>query len=331
MKLISCNSKRKTMGKTHKKTDRRQGGIKRARHSDRRMKIGAIVICATIAIITFVVVGMQLLVPVTEAAVSADNKTRSGNVDVQKNNNSLTASKMDSGKKQNSSEADVNAAEQSSEPDKETKLDEILQSANYPVQLKELAKKNDEAIDFIYEYPEEHSKKHDIDLTAEASQDTVPLLQQWDKRWGYEKYSGNYFAASGCGPTALSMVVLYLTHDAQASPLAVAEYAKEAGYSVDGSGSAWDLMSKGCRHYGVNAKTIKEDEDTFKERLDEGNLIVVNVGPGDFTDNGHFMVITGYDDEGFTINDPNSIIKSNTHWQFERLSSQIRAAWRMFV
>ena len=156
-------------------------------------------------------------------------------------------------------------------------------------------------------------------------------MQQWDKRWGYEKYSGNYFAASGCGPTALSMVVLYLTHDAQASPLAVAEYAKEAGYSVDGSGSAWDLISKGCRHYGVNAKTIKEDEDTFKERLDEGNLIVVNVGPGDFTEKGHFMVITGYDDEGFTINDPNSIIKSNTHWQFERLSSQIRAAWRMFV
>ncbi|MCQ4695838.1 peptidase C39 family protein, partial [Extibacter muris] len=71
-------------------------------------------------------------------------------------------------------------------------------------------KKNDEAIDFIYEYPKEHSIEHDIDLTAEASQDTVPLLQQWDKRWGYEKYSGNYFAASGCGPTALSMVVLYL-------------------------------------------------------------------------------------------------------------------------
>ena len=94
---------------------------------------------------------------------------------MQKNNNSLTASKMDSEKNQNSSEADVNAAEQSSEPDKETKLDEILHSAKYPGQLKELAKKNDEAIDFIYEYPKEHSKEHDIDLTAEASQDTVPL------------------------------------------------------------------------------------------------------------------------------------------------------------
>ena len=318
------------MGKTHKKTHRRQGSIKRARRRDRRMKIGAIVLCAAIIITTFLACGMQLFVPVADAVVSADNKTQSGKVDVQKNNNSLTASKMDSEKKQSSSD-DVNATEQSSEPDKETKLDEILHSAKYPGQLKELAKKNDEAIDFIYEYPKEHSKKHDIDLTAEAAQDTVPLLQQWDERWGYEKYSGNYFAASGCGPTSLSMVVLYLKHDAQASPLAVAEYAKEAGYSVDGSGSAWDLIGKGCRHYGVNAKTIKVDEDTFKERLDDGNLIVVNVGPGDFTDNGHFMVITGYDEEGFTINDPNSIIKSNTHWQFERLHSQIRAAWRMFV
>ena len=106
------------MGKTHKKTHRWQESIERARHSDRRMKIGAIVLCAAIVITIFVAGGMQLLVPVTEAAVSADNKTRSGNVDVQKNNNSLTASKMDSVKRQNSSEDDVNAAEESSEPDR---------------------------------------------------------------------------------------------------------------------------------------------------------------------------------------------------------------------
>ena len=210
-------------------------------------------------------------------------------------------------------------------------LDDIMNSTQYPKQLKDLALKNEEALEFVYDYPAEHVKEHTIDLTEEASMDSVPLFVQWDKRWGYEKYSGNFFAASGCGPTTLSMVVVYLTHNRDASPIAVAKYSKEAGYSVDGSGSSWTIISEGCRHYGVNAKTIREDEDTFKERLDEGNLIVVNVGPGDFTDNGHFMVITGYDDEGFTINDPNSIIKSNTHWQFERLSSQIRAAWRMFV
>lgn len=66
------------MGKTHKKTHRRQGSIKRARHRDRRMKIGAIVLCAAIIITTFLACGMQLLVPVADAVVSADNKTQSG-------------------------------------------------------------------------------------------------------------------------------------------------------------------------------------------------------------------------------------------------------------
>ena len=185
--------------------------------------------------------------------------------------------------------------------------------------------------EFVYDYPAEHVKEHTIDLTEEASMDSVPLFVQWDKRWGYEKYSGNFFAASGCGPTTLSMVVVYLTHNREASPIAVAKYSKEAGYSVDGSGSSWTLISEGCRHYGVKAKTVALDESRMKAELDEGHPIVVNVGPGDFTDTGHFMVITGYDDEGFSINDPNSIEKSGKRWLFKNISSQIRAVWSMYV
>ena len=187
---------------------------------------------------------MQLLVPVADAVVGADNKTQSRDVDVQKNNNSLTASKMDSEKNQNSSEADVNAAEQDSEPDKETKLDEILHSAKYPGQLKELAKKNDEAIDFIYEYPKEHSKEHDIDLTAEPRRIQYLFCSSGIRDGAMKSTVAIILRRVAAGPTALSMVVLYLTHDAQASPLAVAEYAKEAGYSVDGSGSAWNLIAR---------------------------------------------------------------------------------------
>lgn len=210
-------------------------------------------------------------------------------------------------------------------------LDDIMNSTQYPKQLKDLALKNEEALEFVYDYPAEHVKEHTIDLTEEASMDSVPLFVQWDKRWGYEKYSGNFFAASGCGPTTLSMVVVYLTHNREASPIAVAKYSKEAGYSVDGSGSSWTLISEGCRHYGVKAKTVALDESRMKAELDEGHPIVVNVGPGDFTDTGHFMVITGYDDEGFSINDPNSIEKSGKRWLFKNISSQIRAVWSMYV
>ena len=186
-------------------------------------------------------------------------------------------------------------------------LDDIMNSTQYPKQLKDLALKNEEALEFVYDYPAEHVKEHTIDLTEEASMDSVPLFVQWDKRWGYEKYSGNFFAASGCGPTTLSMVVVYLTHNREASPIAVAKYSKEAGYSVDGSGSSWTLISEGCMHYGVKAKAVALDESRMKAELDAGHPIVVNVGPGDFTDTGHFMVITGYDDEGFSINDAFSI------------------------
>ena len=208
---------------------------------------------------------------------------------------------------------------------------DIMNSTQYPKQLKDLALKNEEALEFVYDYPAEHVKEHTIDLTEEASMDSVPLFVQWDKRWGYEKYSGNFFAASGCGPTTLSMVVVYLTHNREASPIAVAKYSKEAGYSVDGSGSSWTLISEGCMHYGVKAKAVALDESRMKAELDEGHPIVVNVGPGDFTDTGHFMVITGYDDEGFSINDPNSIEKSGKRWLFKNISSQIRAVWSMYV
>ena len=55
---------------------------------------------------------------------------------------------------------------------------EIEESDEYPDQLKELAEKNSETIDFVYDYPEMKDKKQTIDLSQEAKTDTVPLLLQ---------------------------------------------------------------------------------------------------------------------------------------------------------
>lgn len=111
---------------------------------------------------------------------------------------------------------------------------------------------------------------------------------------------------TGCGPTNLAMVVLYLTGDKTVTPASVAEYAESAGYSVPGSGSSWTLISEGCEHYGIHAEEVPMDEDRIKAKLDEGCLIIINVGHGDFTDSGHFITIIGYDRDGFIINDSNS-------------------------
>ena len=186
----------------------------------------------------------------------------------------------------------------------EDKLHSIEESDEYPDQLKELAEKNSETIDFVYDYPEMKDKKQTIDLSQEAKTDTVPLLLQWDERWGYMPYSGGLLGYTGCGPTNLAMVVLYLTGDKTVTPASVAEYAESAGYSVPGSGSSWTL--------------------------DEGCLIIINVGPGDFTDSGHFITIIGYDRDGFIINDSNSRTNSKKRWSYEQLSRQMRNLWAMY-
>lgn len=300
------------MDMTHNKCCRHGANLRRRRR--RRGKILRFIIfsCSIIAVAVFVAVGSRMI-------RSGDGRTNK--YDVEAGNNTYDNAVIENSK----------ISEKNKIQNNQSMLDDIMNSTQYPKQLKDLALKNEEALEFVYDYPAEHVKEHTIDLTEEVSMDSVPLFVQWDKRWGYEKYSGNFFAASGCGPTTLSMVVVYLTHDREASPIAVAKYSKEAGYSVDGSGSSWTLISEGCRHYGVKAKAVALDESRMKAELDEGHPIVVNVGPGDFTDTGHFMVITGYDDEGFSINDPNSIEKSGKRWLFKNISSQIRAVWSMYV
>lgn len=209
------------------------------------------------------------------------------------------------------------------------KLACILEDDSYPEQLKEMAGKNSETIDFVYNYPRLKDEVWTVDLTEESQADQVPLLMQWDQRWGYGSYSGGFLGYTGCGPTTLSMVVLYLTDDATVTPAAVAAYAENAGYCVAGSGSSWTLISEGCEHYGLHADEVAMMEDRIKAKLDEGCPIIVNVGPGDFTDSGHYMVITGYDSQGFMINDPNSHTNSEKRWTFDQLNGQVRNLWAM--
>lgn len=304
------------MDRTQYKCCRRGANLRRRRLWHRKIRHSVIFSCSIIAVAVFVIAGNRMI-------RSGDGRTNKNDVEV--------GNTYDNAVIENTKIFENNKIQNNKIQNNQSMLDDIMNSTQYPKQLQDLALKNEEALEFVYDYPAEHVKEHTIDLTEEASMDSVPLLVQWDKRWGYEKYSGNFFAASGCGPTTLSMVVVYLTHNRDASPLAVAKYSKEAGYSVDGSGSSWTLISEGCRHYGVKAKAVALDESRMKAELDEGHPIVVNVGPGDFTDTGHFMVITGYDDEGFSINDPNSIEKSGKRWLFKNISSQIRAVWSMYV
>lgn len=164
-------------------------------------------------------------------------------------------------------------------------------------------------------------------LTRQELRQDFPLFLQWDKRWGYVSYGGSIIGLSGCGPTCMSMVLVSLTGSSDMTPAEVARFSEENGYYVEGSGTSWSLMTDGAYALGLSARELSLDESVMKSSLDSGHPIICSMGPGDFTTQGHFILIYGYDAEGFLVNDPNCISRSSRHWDFETLRGQIKNLW----
>ena len=77
----------------------------------------------------------------------------------------------------------------------------------------------------------------------------------------------------------------------------------------------------------LKSKEMKE----IKEKLEAGYPVICVVGPGDFTDGGHYMVMTDYVDGKIKINDPNSKAKTDKLWSYADIESQIENLWACSV
>ena len=214
--------------------------------------------------------------------------------------------------------------------DSDRAVRQILESAeDYPLSLLELLAKNPEATGFVEAYPT-HKEDTPADTVGRIAAGEIPLLLQWDDQWGYTTYGSDFLAITGCGPTCLSMVAAGLTGDDTVTPHRVAEYAENNGYYVDGAGSTWSLMTEGCRNFGLWSRELPLDESVMRSELEAGAPIVCSMLPGDFTENGHFIVIVGAEPEGFRVNDPNSPARSGKIWSYETLAPQIGNLWAFY-
>ena len=84
---------------------------------------------------------------------------------------------------------------------------------------------------------------------------------QWDSRWGYEEYGSSVIGITGCGPTCLSMVVIGLVGDTDATPKSIADFATENGYYVVGTGTKWSLMTAVADEYNLTCTQLKNNEE----------------------------------------------------------------------
>lgn len=218
----------------------------------------------------------------------------------------------------------------SSRADLSDKIQFIIDNQKaYPENLIKLVSKVPETIDFALEYPFKRGQSNSkvVDISKDYENGKIPLLFQWDDRWGYVSYGDDIIALDGCGPTCLSMVAVGLTGNVKWTPVRVARVSEQNGHYVAGTGTAWTLMYEGCKQLGLEAKVIGLSEQEMAAELKAGRPIIASMAPGDFTDAGHFIVFTDYKDGKFYVNDPNSKKNSEVGWEYERIKTQIKNMW----
>lgn len=202
-----------------------------------------------------------------------------------------------------------------------------LTADDYPPVVLEAFAHSRENINYLLTFPMESKKEHQVDLSGYDLTGRVPLFIQWDLMWGYETYAGNYAGLSACGPVCTSMVACYLTGDAKYDPVFMMRYAEDNGYCADRQGTYWSFFTQGMVKLGFMVKELYLTESKLISTLNEGKLIICSMGPGYFTSAGHFIVITGYEDGYFTVNDPNSYLNSQRKWAYDEFSDQIKNLW----
>lgn len=206
--------------------------------------------------------------------------------------------------------------------------------ADYPEKIIELLGRNPEAAEFALNYPLEYGKPHEIDISDQIDDEGVPLFIQWDARWGYQDYVGSVGGLSGCGPTCMAMAVFHFTRDPAMHPAYMMKFAESnRTYANENGATQWAFFTKGAEELGLTAKELTSEqiasESKIADVLADGKVIVANVGPGVFTEIGHYLLVVGYEDGKFRINDPNSPANSAKLWEFEEFGDQIKMMWAL--
>ncbi|MCI8319552.1 MAG: hypothetical protein HFH02_00595 [Dorea sp.] len=204
---------------------------------------------------------------------------------------------------------------------------EEAKQAGYPKDITALLKKNKETVDFVEHFAENKNLPAAKTVSDDLKKGEIPQLLQWDERWGHASYGTGFIASCGCGPTAMSMVISGLTGDATVTPVKVARYSEKKGYIDENNNTYWELMSEGGKHWGITSYGGDVSEEFVSKELKAGHPIICSVGPGDFTKQGHFIVLTKYKNGKVKVNDPFSQKNSDKLWKYSKIKDQIKSLW----
>lgn len=190
---------------------------------------------------------------------------------------------------------------------------------------------DDEEFELAYNYPFMKDNYQNASFTEEElNSEDVPALYMNDLRWYYENPAIKH---QGCAAVSITMVNLYLNHNDAVDPVNVTSYADEMGYYGLG-GISQENISEIMEYFGLTAEEHifdkrngeKVTETELKAAADtEGAVVMAAVRGRTFGE--HSLIIRGYDENGFYINDPASPEKTSMQWDFEVFENELVRYW----
>jgi hypothetical protein len=143
----------------------------------------------------------------------------------------------------------------------------------------------------------------------------ITYFNQGDEAWADQPYGSDNIGSYGCGPAVMSMAVSSMT-DQTVDPSAMAQFAVAQGYWARKSGSYLSIVSGIGTAYGLQVESLSIDNpDELCDVLLSGKIVVALMGPGHFTQRGHFILLRGVTLSGdVLVADPNSRERSLISW-----------------
>ena len=160
---------------------------------------------------------------------------------------------------------------------------------------------------------------------------------QTDPRWANVDYSAKgektTIGKSGCGPTAMAMV-LATWADKSVTPKSECAWALTHGYKAPHQGTYYGYFAPAAKRFGLTCKMLNgasiygkpnsPHHAQAKAAVDQGDLVIACMGRGLWTSSGHFVLVWKIDGNTIYINDPASTRTARTQGDYSLFKQQVK-------
>lgn len=163
---------------------------------------------------------------------------------------------------------------------------------------------------------------------------------QTDPKWAAKDYSAKgektTIGASGCGPTAMAMV-LATWADKSVTPETECAWALKHGYKAPRQGTYYGYFVPAAARYGLKARQLSWTNiygnsksslhEEARKAVEAGHLVIACMGKGLWTSSGHYVLVWKIQGNTIYINDPASTRSVRTQGDYNLFKQQVKYYW----